>query len=95
MIQFAIWTAFELEGLGASLQVRLPPRLSALPYADRAPLTPHGQHYNPLIDQKVKAEWNIPATWKLIAEMPFGTPGAPAGDKQFNPIDDRVKVYGK
>lgn len=24
------------------------------------------QHYNPLIDQRVSQEWNLPATWKLI-----------------------------
>jgi len=72
MIQFATWTALELEGFGASLQ-----------------------HYNPLIDQKVKAEWNIPSTWNLIAEMPFGTPGGAPFDKTFQPIEERVKVFGK
>lgn len=51
------------------------------------------QHYNPLIDAKVKAEWNIPASWKLTAQMPFGAIAAPAGEKESQPIDDRVKVY--
>lgn len=51
------------------------------------------QHYNPLIDDEVKQKWNIPASWKLIAELPFGKPVAPAGEKQFSPIDERVKVY--
>ncbi|WP_139892224.1 nitroreductase family protein [Bacillus sp. D386] len=51
------------------------------------------QHYNPLIDEEVKATWNIPASWRLSAQMPFGKPVAPAGEKQFNPIEDRVKVY--
>lgn len=51
------------------------------------------QHYNPLIDERVKAEWNIPQSWKLIAQMPFGKPIAPAGEKQFNPIQERVKVF--
>lgn len=32
------------------------------------------QHYNPLIDDAIKKEWNISHTWKLIAEMPFGIP---------------------
>lgn len=50
------------------------------------------QHYNPLIDADVKKEWNIPESWKLIAQMPFGKPIAPAGDKEFQPIEDRVKV---
>ncbi|WP_050614511.1 nitroreductase family protein [Bacillus testis] len=51
------------------------------------------QHYNPLIDEAVAAEWNVPSSWKLTAQMPFGKPVAEAGEKQFNPISDRVKVY--
>ena len=30
------------------------------------------QHYNPIIDEKVVAEWNIPANLVLRAQMPFG-----------------------
>ncbi|KOO37127.1 nitroreductase family protein [Priestia koreensis] len=51
------------------------------------------QHYNPLIDEQVKAEWNIPAEWKLIAQMPFGNPAAEPGEKEFQPLDTRVKFY--
>ena len=32
------------------------------------------QHYNPLIDLAVQAEWRLPEHWRLIAQMPFGTP---------------------
>jgi predicted oxidoreductase (fatty acid repression mutant protein) len=71
MTQLAIWTALELEGLGANLQ-----------------------HYNPLIDAKVQAEWKVPEDWVLNAQLVFGTPTAPAGDKEFAPIEDRVKVFG-
>ncbi|MDF2834596.1 MAG: nitroreductase family protein [Paenibacillus sp.] len=49
------------------------------------------QHYNPLIDDKVKAEWSVPSTWKLLAQMPFGKIVAPAGDKQVQPLSERVK----
>lgn len=48
------------------------------------------QHYNPLIDEAVKKEWNLPAEWKLIAQMPFGSIETPAGDKSFLPIEKRV-----
>lgn len=51
------------------------------------------QHYNPLIDEEVAKEWSIPATWKLIAEMPFGNPLGEPGEKQFKPIEERVKVF--
>ena len=70
MLQFAIWTALEMEGLGASLQ-----------------------HYNELIEDEIKKEWGIASSWKLIGQMPFGKPTAPAGDKQFQSIEDRVKVF--
>lgn len=51
------------------------------------------QHYNPIIDEKVKAAWNIPQNWRLIAQMPFGSIEAPAAEKTFLPIEDMVKVY--
>lgn len=51
------------------------------------------QHYNPLIDQKVASEWNLPASWRLMAQMPFGKVVAPAGEKQFQPLEERIKVF--
>jgi uncharacterized protein len=50
------------------------------------------QHYNPLIDEEVKKTWNIPDSWKLHAQMPFGKPLAPAPEKEFMPLEERVKV---
>lgn len=52
------------------------------------------QHYNPLIDQDVRKEWGVPASWKLHAELVFGKPIAPPAEKTFQPIDDRVKIFG-
>ncbi|MFS0637697.1 nitroreductase family protein [Mesobacillus foraminis] len=51
------------------------------------------QHYNPLIDDEVKKEWGIPGEWKLIAQMPFGSPTSQPGEKEFKPLEDRVKFY--
>ena len=39
------------------------------------------QHYNPLIDEEVIATWKLPATWELIAKMPFGLPLEPPQKK--------------
>ncbi|MEQ3308051.1 nitroreductase family protein [Fusobacterium varium] len=50
------------------------------------------QHYNPLIDDEVKEVFEIPKSWKLIAQMPFGKPTAPAPGKEFLPIEKRVIV---
>ncbi len=49
------------------------------------------QHYNSLIDEQVKAEWGVPANWKLLAQMPFGKPVAEPGEKEFN-LENRIKV---
>ncbi|MDA1532465.1 MULTISPECIES: nitroreductase family protein [unclassified Bacillus cereus group] len=51
------------------------------------------QHYNPLIDDEVKQEWNVPANWKLIAQMPFGNPTAAPGEKEFQSLEERVKFH--
>jgi uncharacterized protein len=51
------------------------------------------QHYNPLIDEEVKKQWNIPDSWELMAQMPFGKPVAGPNEKQFQPVEDRVKFF--
>lgn len=53
------------------------------------------QHYNPIIDEKVAQTWNIDSNWKLVAQMVFGGIVAPAGEKQFAPIEHRLKVFGE
>ncbi|KZO94012.1 Nitroreductase [Calocera viscosa TUFC12733] len=53
------------------------------------------QHYNPLIDEKVRDHFKLPVTWHLVAQLPFGTATAPAGEKTFKPLNERVKVFGK
>jgi len=51
------------------------------------------QHYNPLIDDEVKKQWNIPSNWKLLGQMPFGKPTAAPDEKQFQPLEARVKFF--
>lgn len=50
------------------------------------------QHYNPLVDEDVQRTWNIPASWKLRAQMNFGSIEAPAGEKAFMNDADRFIV---
>lgn len=50
------------------------------------------QHYNPLIDEEVKKTWNLPESYQLVAQMPFGTILKPAGEKEFMPIGERMKT---
>lgn len=51
------------------------------------------QHYNPLIDEEVIKTWKLDKDWKLIAQMPFGNPTAQPGEKTFEPLEKRVKVF--
>lgn len=50
------------------------------------------QHYNPLIDDQVKEAFGIPDSWKLRAQMDFGSIESPAGEKEFMNDEDRFKV---
>ncbi|GIN69921.1 nitroreductase [Bacillus sp. J14TS2] len=51
------------------------------------------QHYNPIIDDAVQKVWDIPSNWSLVSQMPFGQPTAAAGEKQFNSLEERMKVF--
>lgn len=51
------------------------------------------QHYNPVIDDKVRTEWDISSDWQLVAQMPFGTPAAEPGEKDFKPLNERIIVF--
>ena len=51
------------------------------------------QHYNPLIDNEVRKRWSLPEEWRLIAQMPFGTPAGEPGEKTFKPLDERIRVF--
>ncbi len=52
------------------------------------------QHYNPIIDQRVTDAWNIAEDWELNAQLVFGGIEQPAGDKEFQSVDERMKVFG-
>lgn len=52
------------------------------------------QHYNPLIDAKVAAEWNVDSNWELTAQLVFGSPAGEGGAKTFVDVKERFKVFG-
>ncbi|AOB32790.1 nitroreductase [Bordetella sp. H567] len=51
------------------------------------------QHYNPIIDEAVAAQWGLPASWKLRAQMPFGSNEGAFPDKAFMDDEERVRVF--
>ena len=51
------------------------------------------QHYNPLIDNQVREQWSLPEEWRLVAQMPFGLPVGEPGEKSFEPVDARLRIF--
>ena len=51
------------------------------------------QHYNPIIDDEAAAAFDIPANWKLRAQLVFGSIEAPAGEKTFMEDSERFKSF--
>lgn len=51
------------------------------------------QHYGNLIEEGVASEWGIDPKWKLVAQMPFGTPNSEPGPKEQLPLSARVRVF--
>lgn len=52
------------------------------------------QHYNPIIDEKINTAFNIPAEWKLRAQLVFGSIEGNAGEKAFIDDSSRFKTFG-
>lgn len=50
------------------------------------------QHYNPVIDEAVRALFALPESFRLVAQMPFGSIGAEPEAKQKEDISLRVKI---
>ena len=51
------------------------------------------QHYNPLVDEAVRQEWDLPVMWELVAQMPFGYPLTVPATKSHEPVAERMRVY--
>ncbi|HFC8547764.1 TPA: nitroreductase family protein [Neisseria lactamica] len=52
------------------------------------------QHYNPLPDAAIAEAWNISENWLLRAQMVIGGIEGAAGEKAFEPVAERLKVFG-
>ena len=50
------------------------------------------QHYNELIESEVMSWLDLPKTWQMIAQMPFGSIEQEAGEKNFVPTATRLMV---
>ena len=52
------------------------------------------QHYNPVIDDAVRALTGVPESYQLVAQMVYGGIVEDAGEKPGENISDRVTVIG-
>ena len=51
------------------------------------------QHYNPVIDSAVRAQFGLPESWHLVAQMPFGGISAQPDAKEKEDISKRVSFF--
>ena len=51
------------------------------------------QHYSPIADEPAARAFNVPASWKLRAQMPFGSHEAGLNEKTFIEDDGRFLTY--
>lgn len=51
------------------------------------------QHYNPIVDDVVKKEFDIPEDWVLVGQMPLGKIETPGTDKEKADLDTKMKVF--
>lgn len=51
------------------------------------------QHYNPIADEEAAKVFEVPSTWKLRAQLVFGSIEAPAGEKEFMEDGARFKTF--
>lgn len=50
------------------------------------------QHYNPLIDARVREAFELPPSWQLVAQMPFGQAEGPDPEKTYLPLEERFEI---
>src|SRR5690625_4080550 len=95
MAQCAVWTAVAAADIGAR-----PEHASALgqfaAWTARAAanLGAGLEHSSPFADEAIRERWNIPARWKLRAQMPLGSNEGEPGERTFIEDDERIKVLG-
>lgn len=55
------------------------------------------QHYNPIVNQKVTAQWKLPEDWELDAQLVFGVSATkePSLPKEFKKVEgERFFTFG-
>ncbi len=50
------------------------------------------QHYNPIVDAAAAKEFGIAPSWRLNAQMPFGSIEAPTDEKECDSLDHRLRI---
>ncbi len=53
------------------------------------------QHYNPMIDKRVKERFNIEEDWRLISQMPYGIGTDNIKERELVPFEKIVRFINK
>lgn len=51
------------------------------------------QHYNPVVDAAAQEAFNVPTSWKLIAQMPFGKAIDEVSPKEVSDVSAKVLTF--
>lgn len=58
---------------------------------EEAGLSASLQHYNPMIDDRVRERFEIEDGWRLISQMPYGKKDETPGEREFEPFEKIVR----
>ena len=50
------------------------------------------QHYNPVIDEAVRTKYNLPESWRMYAQMPFGGINSEPEAYEVTNLEERVII---
>ena len=51
------------------------------------------QHYTELIEQDVKETLNISDAWRMVGQIPFGTPEETPAQNEFMPLKEQLLIF--
>ncbi len=52
------------------------------------------QHYNPIVDEQVAAQWKLPSAVETQRTARIWRTRGRAQEKAFAPVEERLKVFG-
>ena len=51
------------------------------------------QHYSNLIEEDVRRRYDVPPSWTMISQMPYGLADEVPGEREFIPFEEMARFY--